>query len=62
MKVGSKVRKTISSSATRNDFNKGFPEEKIYHYGKVIYVHPRGRFYTAEFNFRNGVIRESYDI
>lgn len=62
MRLGETVRKRINSSATRGDYNKGFPEEKVYHYGRVIYVHPLGRFYTAEFRFRHGSIRESYDI
>lgn len=60
MRVGETVRKQINSSATRNDFNKGFQEEQIYHYGKVIYIHPAGRFYTVEFQFSNGNIRECY--
>ena len=28
--------------------------------GKVVYVHPAGRFYTVEFEFLGGRFRESF--
>lgn len=30
--------------------------------GEVVYVHPCGRFYTVEFEFRGERIRESYTV
>lgn len=30
--------------------------------GKVIYVHPMGRFYTVEFNFGGAKALESYTV
>ena len=28
--------------------------------GKVVFIHPRHRFYTLEFKFRGNTIRESF--
>lgn len=28
--------------------------------GRVVYIHPDGRFYTLEFSFERGRFRESY--
>lgn len=28
--------------------------------GHVVYIHPKGRFYTVEFQLANGAIRETY--
>lgn len=28
--------------------------------GKVVYIHPKGRFHTVEFNTPGGPIRESF--
>lgn len=28
--------------------------------GKVIYIHPSGRFYVAEFRLAGGTVRESF--
>jgi hypothetical protein len=30
--------------------------------GRVIYIHPEGRYYTAEFRFEKGTFRESFPI
>lgn len=30
--------------------------------GRVVYVHPKGRFYTLEFRYEKGSIRQSYPI
>ena len=60
MRVGDTVRKTISSRATSGTGGVRLPEEEIEYEGKVIYVHPKGRYYTAEFTFRDGTTRESY--
>lgn len=29
---------------------------------KVVYIHPKGRFYTCEFSFGDGKFRESYTV
>ena len=34
------------------------PAEK----GRVVYIHPEGRFFTAEFTFARGSFRESFAI
>lgn len=34
------------------------PPEK----GRVVYIHPEGRFFTAEFTFAKGSFRESFAI
>ena len=34
------------------------PPEK----GRVVYIHPEGRFFTAEFRFERGSFRESFAI
>lgn len=60
MKVGDTVRKTISTGG--KNYGKTNAEEGQRHTGRVIYVHPKGRFYTAEFRFRDGNIRESYSL
>lgn len=30
------------------------------HVGRIIYVHPSGRFYVAEFQLAGGSVRESF--
>lgn len=60
MKVGDTVRKIITVSATSGITGERTPEETIVREGKVVYVHPKGRFYTAEFALPFGTIRESY--
>ena len=60
MRVGDKVRKKISCSTTSGATGFPTPEEKAVRTGKVIFVHPKGRFYTAEFAFCDGNIRECY--
>lgn len=60
MRVGDTVRKIITVSATSGITGERTPEETILREGKVVYVHPKGRFYTAEFTFRDGTIRECY--
>jgi hypothetical protein len=60
MRVGDTVRKTIACSVTSRQMGTITPEELIVYTGKVVFVHPKGRFYTAEFAFRDGTIRECY--
>ena len=61
MRVGDTVIKTISCSiSSRSGMGATWEEEQIEYEGKVIYVHPKGRFYTVEFTLPFGTIRESY--
>ena len=30
--------------------------------GRVVYIHPQGRFFTLEFTFPKGTFRESYPL
>lgn len=60
MKVGDTVRKTISISTTSGITGDRTPEETIVREGKVVYVHPSGRYYTVAFALPDGTIRECY--
>lgn len=60
MRVGDTVRKIISCSATSGQTGATAPEEQVVRTGKVVYVHPKGRYYVAEFDFPDGKIRECY--
>lgn len=60
MKVGDTVRKIISVSTTSGIPGYRTPEETIVREGKVIYVHPKGRYYTVAFDLPDGTIRECY--
>lgn len=57
MKIGDVVRRPVNTSSTRDGCG---DESKIKHPGKVIYIHPEGRFFVLEFRFPLGNIRESY--
>lgn len=35
-------------------------EERAGLYGKVIFIHPQGRFYTVEFSFGAGKLRDCF--
>ena len=59
IKVGDTVKKRISCSDTSGTMG-ALDMERVVRTGKVIYVHPRGLFYTVEFNLPAGTIRESY--
>lgn len=50
-KVKGKVTRAICGASTPSD---------IEYEGEVIYIHPKGRFYTVEFTLPNGKVRESY--
>ena len=30
--------------------------------GTVVYIHPKGRYYTLEFAFPGGILRESFSL
>lgn len=59
VQLGQTVKKVVSFSPERN-INQ-FNSEKKTLYGKVIFVHPKRRFYTVEFSLWNGSkIRSCY--
>lgn len=55
MQVGETVRKPLTDifSGSANT-----PRPKFT--GRVVWVHPEGRFYLAEFQFPGGIIRECF--
>lgn len=50
-KVKGKVTRAVCGATTPSD---------IEYEGTVIYIHPKGRFYTVEFALPNGKVRESF--
>lgn len=54
-KVGDKIKEIYNSHGVVN-------VEKTPIEAVVIYVHPKGRFYTVEFNFGGKKVRESYTV
>lgn len=58
VKVGQTVKQFVNFS---QDKSEGRPTDKELLYGKVIYVHPKRRFYTVEFTMWDGTkIRSSF--
>lgn len=57
MMVGDIVRR--KSFAMKGDFNFA-SSDKTPMEGKVIYIHPEGRFYIVEFTVRGGKVRECF--
>lgn len=57
MMVGDIVRR--KSSAMKGDFNFS-SSDKTPMEGKVIYIHPEGRYHIVEFDTRGGKIRECF--
>lgn len=53
MNVGDKVRKPIEYGMSGGTLLGPVP-------GTVVYVHPSGRWYTAEFKLDGGTVRESF--
>lgn len=52
VQLGQTVKRQVSFAPERNANQ--FASEKQTLYGKVIFVHPKGRFYTVEFSIWNG--------
>ena len=62
MKLGDKITKPVSwleieKHGRRGGGNMRKHENAV---GTVVYIHPRGRFYTLEFKFPGGSFRESF--
>lgn len=58
MKVGEKIAKPVEwvDLDGRSRSHKKIKSAT----GKVVYIHPKGRFYTLEFTFPGGSYRESF--
>jgi len=52
MQVGDKSKESV-----RSDFG---PDHGEHIYGTVVYIHPKRRFYTVEYDFHGQKYRESY--
>jgi hypothetical protein len=59
MKVGDIVKQTSFVMQGNFDFSSC---EKSPMEGKVIYIHPQGRYYILEFALRGGKVRESFKM
>lgn len=57
MKTGDKVTMIPETFTARDD--RGKPERRPMR-GQVVYIHPKGRYYTVEFETRGGPLRESF--
>lgn len=58
VQVGQTVKRRANFSPDKQDATN---ERRESLFGKVIYVHPKGRFYTVEFTLWNGsTIRSCY--
>lgn len=56
MKLGDKITKPVAwMEVVQNNMKKHETAT-----GTVVYIHPRGRFYTLEFSFPGGSFRESF--
>ncbi len=62
MNLGDKIKKrcqwteVVSNQGSRG----GNTKTHEYAEGTVVYIHPKGRFYTLEFTFQAGTFRESF--
>ena len=58
IKIGDKVTELVGYNPWGTS---GQPDRLMT--GEVVYIHPRGRFYTAEFTCENGkIFRESFQL
>lgn len=57
MRIGQKVTRWPVGFCERSEEGNKTPKPLK---GTVIYIHPKGRFHTVEFELRGGKIRESF--
>ena len=57
MKVGDKVTRTPVTINPKEQGDRGFRKAMS---GRVVYIHPKGRYHTVEFQLRGGTFRESF--
>lgn len=62
MKLGDKIKMRCRWTEIVNAKYFDNKMQNIHEYatGTVVYLHPRGRYYTLEFNFPCGTFRESF--
>ena len=64
MKLGDKVRVRCNWTeiVENNNHNRhgGNMRKHETAEGTVVYIHPKGRYYTLEFRFQSGTFRESF--
>lgn len=60
IRVGDRVRRTINVTDKSRHGNTVDGMEYVPRNGVVIWVHPKKRFYTAEFTIGQRKVRESY--
>lgn len=58
MKIGQKVRRVPLSLTQTTDSGK---QEHRPMTGKVVYIHPQGRYHIVEFEVCGGTVRECFD-
>lgn len=56
LRLGDRVERPISCIAEK----KNGIIRPIKSRGKIVYIHPKGRYYVVEFDMPRGKIRESY--
>lgn len=59
IKLGQKVTRTPLTFTDNVDRQKGEPAHRPMS-GRVVYIHPQGRYHTVEFQPPLGVVRESF--
>lgn len=57
MRIGQKVARQ-PETITEREGSRYAPLKTLS--GRVVYIHPRGRYHTVEFRLRGGTIRESF--
>ena len=57
MRIGQKVVRYLETSMDREG-DRNSPKKPMC--GKVIYIHPEGRYHTVEFDLPGGKVRESF--
>lgn len=58
MKIGQKVRRVPLSLTQTADNGK---QEHRPMTGKVVYIHPEGRYHMVAFEMRGGIVRECFE-
>lgn len=58
MRIGQKVRRVPLSLTQTTDSGK---QEHRPMTGKVVYIHPQGRYHIVEFEVCGGTVRECFD-
>lgn len=60
MKVGDKVRRVPVTFGEYEEERDEKRRHKTAMNGTVVYIHPKGRYHTVEFETKNGAVRECF--